>query len=154
MFSKIWNKIRLLGIIKAVSFQHSTKRITTFALAVWMSGIVLFVCCQMPSANAAGAEMENCPLAKKGDCGKTSEEVTGEFFGKESQSLDCCVFPAKVFDKVRKIEVQPSAIISEAFEVAAPKVFSVSATFQSPKFYQSFVRNRGSTHLNNCVFRI
>lgn len=132
-----------------------TKRIFTAALAVWLSGIVLVICCQMPSANAAGAEMDSCPLVKKGDCAKSSRENSGESVAGESQTFDCCVFPAKVFDKARKIEVQPPpAIISEAVEIVAPRVFSVRKTFQFSTVYQSFIRNRGGTHLNNCVFRI
>ncbi len=109
----------------------------------------------MPSEAAAGAEMENCPLAKKGDCAKSLQANKSDFFGLESNSFDCCIFPAKVFDKARKIEVQPPpAIISEANEIIAPSVFILLQTFQPAQIYQSFVRNRGDTHLNNRVFRI
>lgn len=132
-----------------------TKRIFTAALAVWLSGIVLVICCKMPTANAAGAAMESCPLAKKSDCEKSAQESSGESFENESQTFDCCTFPAKVFDKARKIEVQPPpTIISETIETVAPKIFSFQKTFSFPQVYQSFTRNRGSTHLQNCVFRI
>ncbi len=137
-----------------MNLRQNTKRIFTAALAVWMSGIVLLVCCQMTSANAAHAEMESCPLAKKSDCAKSSKENPGEFVADESQSLDCCIFPAQVFDKARKIEVQPSATIAAPLEVGAPPVFTVQKTFEQLKVYQSFIRNRGSTYLNNCIFRI
>jgi hypothetical protein len=138
-----------------MKLRQITKRIFTAALAVWMSGIVLVICCQMPSAKAAGAEMESCPLAKKGDCAKSAQVNSGESFGNESQSFDCCVFPAKVFDKARKIEVQPLiAEAGETTEIAAPKSFIVRQTFTSPKIHQSFIRNRGSTYLRNRVFRI
>lgn len=138
-----------------MKFRQTTKRIFTAALAVWMSGIVLVICCQMPSVKAADAEMESCPLAKKGDCAKSSQSNSGESFGNESQSFDCCVFPAKVFDKAKKIEIQPqTAEAVEKIEIAAPKEFIVRRTFTSPKIHQSFIRNRGSTYLQNRVFRI
>ena len=137
-----------------MKLRQYAKRIFTAALAVWMSGIVLVVCCQMPSADAAHSDMESCPLAKKGDCAKSFQENSGEFVADESQSLDCCIFPAQVFDKARKIEVQPSALVVAVVKIVAPPVFTVQKTFEQPKVYQSFIRNRGSIHLNNCVFRI
>lgn len=138
-----------------MKLRQNTKRIFTTALAVWMSGIVLVICCQMPSAVAASAEMESCPLAKKSDCAKSAQGNSGESSGNESQSFDCCVFPVKVFDKARKIEIQPqTAEVIEAVELAAPKGFIVRRTFASPKIHQSFIRNRGSTYLRNRVFRI
>ena len=74
-----------------------------------------------------------------------SAENSGESVGKEPQSFDCCVFPAKVFDKARKIEIQPSAaIISKAVQITAPQIFAVKKTSRSSKIYQSFIRNQGS----------
>ena len=99
--------------------------------------------------------MESCPLAKKGDCAKDVQGSSGEFAASESHSFDCCVFPAKVFDKARKIEIQPqTAEAVETVEIATPKSFIVRRTFTSPKVHQSFIRNRGSTYLRNRVFRI
>ena len=135
--------------------RQMTKRIFTAALAVWMSGIVLVVCCQISLVNAANNEIESCPLAKKDHCAKSAQNNFGESFGNESQSFDCCVFPAKVFDKARKIEVQPpTAEVVKTVEIAAPKSYIVRRTFTFPKINQSFIRNRGSTYLQNRVFRI
>lgn len=141
-----------------MNFRQNTKRIFTVALVVWMSGIVLFLCCEMPT-NAAAIEMESCPLAKKGNCSKTvadnSTDDSKTSFGRELRAFDCCNFPAQIFDKARKTEVAPQAtVISKSVEIAAPKIFVVERFFNSSTFHQSFVRNRGSTYLNNCVFRI
>lgn len=138
-----------------MSFQHKTKRILAAALVVWMSGIVVLFCCEMPTANAADVEIESCPLAKKGNCAKTSAKTSEHSFNREPLSFDCCTFPAKIFDKARKLENAPqSPIIAESIEIAAPKFFGKQKTFKFSGFYQSFVRNRGSTYLRNRVFRI
>jgi len=137
-----------------MKFRHHAKRIFTAALVLWLSGIVVLFCCDMP-AEAAGAEIESCPLAKKAHCTKTAETNSEYSFEGQPRTFDCCVFPAKIFDKARKLEKSPeSAAIAETVETAAPKFFIVGEIFNSPKLYQSFVRNRGSTHLRNCVFRI
>lgn len=104
---------------------------------------------------AKAAEIESCPLAKKGHCAKTAEIDSERSFEKQLPTFDCCTFPAKIFDKARKLEKSPeSAAVAETIEIAAPQFFTVGKVFKSPKFYQSFVRNRGSTHLRNRVFRI
>jgi len=137
-----------------MNLQQYTKRFFTAALVFWLSGIVVLFCCDMPT-QAAGAEIESCPLAKKGDCAKTAEANSEHAFGQEPRTFDCCIFPTKIFDKARKLEKSPeAAAIAETIETAAPKFFIVGRFFKSLTFYQSFVRNRGSTHLTNRVFRI
>lgn len=138
-----------------MNFQENTKRIFTAALVVWMSGIVLVFCCQMPTANAADFETESCPLAKKGHCAKTPADDSQLTVRHEPLAFDCCIFPSKVFDKARKLEIQPqSAEVVETVKIAAPEFSLFKSTFKSPKVYQSFIHNRGSTFLHNCVFRI
>ena len=135
--------------------QQNIKRMVAGLLVVWMSGVIVLFCCEMPSANAAGNEVESCPLAKKGDCSKTFVEDAERFFGQEPLSLDCCGFPAKIFDKVRKLEDTPqSAAGTGKIEIAAPKFFAFEKTFRLSKYNQSFVRNHGNTYLRNRVFRI
>ena len=137
-----------------MNLQQRIKRIFTAALILWLSGIVVLFCCDMPT-QAAGAEIESCPLAKKGNCAKTAEANSEHSFGQEPRTFDCCIFPTKIFDKARKLEKSPeAAAIAGTIETAAPKFFIVGKLLKSPAFYQSFVHNRGSTHLRNCVFRI
>ncbi|MCY7376393.1 MAG: hypothetical protein LH472_10535 [Pyrinomonadaceae bacterium] len=152
MTIKNWTGEPRFVILITMNFRQTSKRIFTAALAVWMSGIVLVVCCQMPTANA---ETDSCPLAKKGDCAKMSEEHSGQFFGNQSPTFDCCTFPAKIFDKARKLEIQPpTAEVVEAVKIAAPKISLFKPIVEKRRVYQSFIRNHGSTHLQNCVFRI
>jgi hypothetical protein len=139
-----------------MKLQQNTKRIFSAALIFWMSGVIVLFCCgNMPTVKAASEEIESCPLAKKGHCAKTSEENTDYSFNQESNAFDCCAFPARIFDKVRKIEKSPeSAMVVEAVEVSTLRFYLTAKTYQTPQFYQSFVRNRGSTYLQNRVFRI
>ena len=139
-----------------MKLREKTKRIFTAALVVWMSGIIVLFCCgNMPTANAASVETESCPLAKKDNCSKTSADGSEHSFEPEPRAFDCCAFPAKIFDKVRKTEKSPeSVIITEIIEIEAHKFSLIEKSFESPKSYQSFIRNRGSTHLQNCVFII
>lgn len=134
---------------------HNTKRIFTAALVFWMSGIVLLFCCDMPTASAADAEIESCPLARKNACSKTSASDSEHSFKHDPRTFDCCVFPAKIFDKVRKTEKSPeAAAVAETVAIDAPKFSSVDKPSEPSRFYQSFARDRGSTYLQNCVFRI
>ncbi len=136
-----------------MKLRHNTKRIFTAALILWLSGIVVLFCCGTMPTKAA--EIESCPLAKKGHCTKTAGNNPEHSFEKHPPTFDCCVFPAKIFDKARKLEKSPEpAVVPETNEIAAPNFFIVEQIFKSPKFYQSFVRNRGGTHLRNRVFRI
>ncbi len=99
--------------------------------------------------------MESCPLAKKGDCKKSSQESSGESFRHESQTFDCCAFPAKIFDKARKIEIQPpTAEVTETVKIGAPKFSLLKSVVEKLQIHQSFVHNRGDTYLRNRVFRI
>lgn len=136
-----------------MKLRHNTKRIFTAALVFWMSGVIVLFCCgNMP---AKAAEIESCPLAKKGHCTKTAEQNLVESFGQKPLSFDCCAFPAKIFDKIRKLEKSPEPLaIAATVEIAAPPIFAVEKIFKTAKFHRSFVRNRGGTYLQNQVFRI
>lgn len=138
-----------------MKFRQNAKRIFTAALLLWMSGVVLFLCC-LPTTKAASEEAESCPLAKKkAHCSKAVEIDFEHSFEQQTRTIDCCTFPAKIFDKVRRTEKSPEvAKTSESLVIAAPKFSFIEKDFKAPQFHQSFVRNRGSTHLQNCVFRI
>ncbi|HEX9960612.1 MAG TPA: hypothetical protein VGB00_06760 [Pyrinomonadaceae bacterium] len=133
-----------------------SQRIISSVLVFWLSGIALLFCCGNMEARAA--ETDSCPLAKTNHCGKQSEgENNLDFasFQKESLTFDCCAFLPKVFDKARKIEKIPQvSTVPATVEIPAPKFSFVVRRVNSPKIYQPVVRNRGSTYLKNCVFRI
>lgn len=143
-------------MMKAIRLQQNTKRIIAGLLAVWLSGVVFLFCCEATTAKSS--ETESCPLAKANHCHKKTDNKTDLQFAAlqtESQIFDCCRFPVQVFDKVRKLEtVQQAATISAAVKIPTPKFSFVKTKFEFAAIYQSFTRNRGSTFLRNCVFRI
>lgn len=142
--------------MKATFLQQNTKRVIAGLLAVWLSGVVFLFCCEATKSKSTVAE--SCPLAKTNHChkmpgGKTDLEFAA--LQTENQTFDCCRFPVQVFDKARKIEtVQQAAIVSTVVKISAPKLSFIKTDFKFPAVYQSFIRNRGSTFLRNCVFRI
>lgn len=133
-----------------------SQQIVSSALVIWLSGVVLLFCCGNMEAQAA--ERDSCPLAKTSHCDKRSSgENNPDFarFQKESQTLDCCDFLPKVFDKARKIEKIPQVATAAATaEIRAPKFSFVVERVKAPRAYQPLVHDRGSTYLKNCVFRI
>lgn len=136
--------------------QQNTKRVIAGLLAVWLSGAVFLFCCE--TSKAKTSETESCPLAKINHCHKKSADANDLDFVSitaENQIFDCCRFPARVFDRARKIEtIQQAAEVATGVKIAVPKILLVKTDFNSPKIYQSFVRNRGGTFLQNRVFRI
>lgn len=142
--------------MKANFLQQNTKRIIAGLLAVWLSGVVFLFCCEMPMAKAA--EAESCPLAKTNHCHKKSAGADVSQFVSlqtDDRTFDCCRFPSQVFDKARKIEtIQQTAAVATIVKVAPPQFSFVETNFKRREIHQSFIRNRGSTFLRNCVFRI
>ncbi|MDQ3801465.1 MAG: hypothetical protein M3384_18745 [Acidobacteriota bacterium] len=140
-----------------------SQRIISGVLVVWLSGLVLLFCCGNMEARAAETEADSCPLAKMSHCDKQQAASDGEDnpdfagFQKQSQAADCCGFLPAVFDKARKIEKNPQIALTATAateKILAPKFSFVVRAAESPKIYRSVVRNRGSTYLKNCVFRI
>jgi hypothetical protein len=133
-----------------------TQRIISGALVIWLSGVVLLFCCGNMQARVS--EADSCPLAKAGHCDKqavSENAVDFASFQRETGAFDCCGFLPKVFDKARKIEKIPQpATAATVAKISAPKFSFVVQRVESPKVYQPAIRNRGSTYLKNCVFRI
>lgn len=144
-----------------------SQRIISGTLVIWLSGVVLLFCCGNMEARAAAAvadDAHSCPLAKTSRCDKQQAASDGgeddqDFarFQKQSRAFDCCGFLPKVFDKARKIEKNPQIALTATAateKILAPKFSFVVRAAESPKIYRAIVRNRGSTYLKNCVFRI
>jgi hypothetical protein len=141
--------------MKANFLQQNIKRVVASLLAVWLSGAVFLFCCEMPKAKAS--EVESCPLKKASHCDKiaTGETVSPvASLAAENHTIDCCRFPSQVFDKARKLETnQQPAETPAIVKVQSPEFVRFKTKSQSPNFYHSVIRNRGSTFLYNCVFR-
>lgn len=133
------------------------KRTSAGLLAVWMSGIVFLLCCgAMPEAKAA--EVESCPLAKKGHCAKSAgDENAVQFvsFQNADSVFDCCGFLPQVFDKARKIERnQLTADVPVKPEIKSPLLVSIKVQPNAFFAYRPRPLNRSGTYLKNQVFRI
>jgi hypothetical protein len=142
--------------MKANLLRQNTKRVVAGLLAVWLSGAVFLFCCEASKANVS--EVESCPLKKASHCDKKSTDETVTQFASlraENHTIDCCRFPAQVFDKARKLETnQQTGKVSAAVKVSPPEFAIFKIKPHSQNFHQSVVRDRGSTFLRNCVFRI
>ena len=142
--------------MKANLLQRNTKKVVAGLLAVWLSGAVFLFCCETSKAKVS--EVDSCPLKKASHCNKKSTDETVSqlaLLTAENYTIDCCRFPAQVFDKARKLEPnQQPANVSAIVKIPSPKFAFFKTEFQPANFYQSVIRNRGSTFLRNCVFRI
>jgi hypothetical protein len=140
-----------------------SQRIISGALVLWLSGVALLFCCGNMEAQAAETA-DSCPLAKKNNCSKQTardgdaaaeDDLDFARFEKANQTLDCCSFLPKVFDKARKIEKNPeAALAAPTAKISASKFSIVLQSVKSKQTYQPVIRNRGSTYLKNRVFRI
>jgi len=142
--------------MKAISLQQNTKRVVAGMLAVWLSGVVFLFCCEMPNAQAS--EAESCPLKKTSHCDKKSTGETVSQYASletENETVNCCRFMSQVFDKARKLETnQQPAEVAAVVKMLLPKFSFLKTNSQSLTAYQSVIRNRGSTYLENRVLRI
>lgn len=150
----------LLLLIEMESFlsQKNTvaKRIFAGLLTIWMSGLLFVFCCEMPKAQASTGE--NCPLAKKGYCAKTSDKSSSDSVSVSaatSDILDCCRFLSLFFNKNRTIEQSPSiALLSPRLKIKSAAFFPLKNQFDYLPDYRAPFFKRTNVYLTNCVFRI
>ena len=123
---------------------------------VWLSGVLVLVCCgsRLFTASAMTNEPESCPM-KGHECCKKNKDAKN-VSKSEHDSADCCAFkPLKTLsaDLQNTKNVKQSQTVTEKVEAPKP-VYFIKQTYKSPNIYHSAIRNRGSTYLQNCVFRI
>jgi hypothetical protein len=125
-------------------------------MALWLSGIVFLLCCELPKAEAAPAD--SCPLARmKGHCDKAKNAPPLLTLSNlpDTGEADCCGFIPAVFDKARKIQkIEPVAHTETAVMSAPPAAFAVQNTLRTVSVYRSNVANGKRIFIKNCVFRI
>jgi len=94
-------------------------------------------------------------MGKGHDCCKKKKDV-GNVLEADKNKAECCVFkPTKTLsaDFQKNQNVKQSPAVSGKVEVSKPVSF-IKSSYQPAKIYHSAIRNRGSTYLQNCVFRI
>lgn len=126
----------------------------------WLSSVLVLVCCgtHLFRVTAMKAEPESCPLKGHECCKKKSktDDTSPKISENKDKTIDCCTFkPTKTLSanlQNSKNTKQSPAINTK---VQTPKpVYFIRQTFQQPQVFRSAIRNRGSTYLQNCNFRI
>ncbi len=129
----------------------------------WLSGVLVFAGCgshffKVLAASLANDEEESCPLKGHDCCGKkhTVEDNSTNVSEDDSKTIDCCVFkPVKTLsaDLSNSKNLKQSQVTAKS--IRAPKaVRFAKETYKNPRIFCSVIRNRGSTYLQNCNFRI
>ena len=129
----------------AYTIKEYARRPLAAFMAIWLSGFVFLLCCDM--ANGAPPEapvMSHCHKAKQEQIISTSASVS-------DTSIDCCSILPAVFDKSRRVERTESvaATSAEASSKSLPpavvSIVSVASSFYSPPLpdlHKSYIRNR------------
>ena len=122
-------------------------------MAVWLSGVLLLLCCQ--KINGASTTAEFCPLQQKSSHCKRAKKSDSPFIETSStHDAGCCLILPAVFDKVRKMESGKAVVQPAAKARVEPVEFvPVLATF-APLTVFSRIESRQGTYLQNCNFRI
>ncbi len=152
-----------MRIIRTKLNQILLKSLSAF-FVVWLSGVLVLVGCgsrlfMFSALNVAEEEVVSCPLGEGHDCCKKkakADDNLPKVSEDESKTVDCCAFkPQKTLsaDLSNLKNTKQSQVITA--KVETPQfVFFVKQTSKIPQVYHSAVRNRGSTYLQNCNFRI
>ncbi len=155
--------MKLMNAKQSKFKQIMLKSLSAF-FVFWLSSVLVLVGCgsrlfMVSAMNVANEEAESCPLGKGHECCKKQAKVednSPKVSEDKSQTIDCCAFkPQKTLStdlQNTKISKQ-SQSLAEKFETPKP-VYFPKQTYQPSKVYHSAIRNRGSTYLQNCVFRI
>lgn len=125
-------------------------------LVFWLSSVLVLVCCSPHLLMASAKEMdESCPMQKGHECCQKNKDAK-TLSEKEKDKADCCVFkPTRTLSgdlQTVKITKQ-TQVETEKIETPKP-VYFIQNSYKPTKIYHSAIRNRGSTHIQNCVFRI
>jgi hypothetical protein len=130
----------------------------------WLSGVLVLVGCsshffKASAMNSVDEEIESCPLGEGHDCCKKKSKADDNLpkvTEDEGKTVDCCAFkPSKTLsaDLQNSKNFKQSQVLTA--KIQTPKVvYFVKQTYKIPQVYHSAIRNRGSTYLQNCVFRI
>jgi len=126
------------------------QKLIALTLIVFLSEACCLLCCGV----TVMASHHSCPLEKTAHCDKKAEE-TGTFLVREGQTrTNFCPFISKRSELGKSVVFDGKTVNSASAVTALPKFTVVARKFSPPPSYRSTIRNRGSTYLTNCVFRI
>lgn len=130
----------------------------------WLSGVLVLVGCgsrlfMVSAMTFADEKVESCPLKGHECCKKSAKKAeldSTKVSEDNSKPIDCCAFkPIKTLsaELQNSKNTKQSQIATEKAETPKP-VYFIRQSFETPQIYHSAIRDRGSTHVMNCVFRI
>ena len=144
---------------KCTKYSSILPKTISAVLVFWLSSVLVLVCCSphllMASASTLKVEDDtSCPMQKGHECCQKNKDAKS--FSETENNADCCIFkPSKTLSgdlKTVKITKQ-TQVVTEQIQTPKP-VYFIKQSSTSPQVYHSAIRNRGSTYLQNCVFRI
>ena len=143
---------------KHTKFKQIMRKSLSAFFVFWLSSVLVLACCglQLFTASAMSSiNEESCPIGKGHECCKKKTDAKN-ISETDKEKADCCAFkPAKTLsaDLQNSKNIKQAQAVIQKFEAPKP-VYFIKQTYKSPNIYHSAIRNRGSTYLQNCVFRI
>lgn len=143
---------------KRIKFSQFLPRAISAFLVFWLSSVLVLACCgfHIFTVSATNIEEEmSCPMDGGHDCCK-KENDKQKVSESEKSKEDCCVFkPTKTLAAdLQNTKISKQTVIeAEKPQNTSPLLF-IKKVYQPTNFYHSAVHNRGSTYLQNCIFRI
>lgn len=142
--------------IKLAKIKSILPKTVSAVLVFWLSSVLVLVCCSPHLLMASAKEMdESCPMSKGHDCCQKNKDAK-TLSEKEKDKADCCVYkPTRTLSAdLQTVKITKQTQV-ETEKVETPKpVYFIQNSYKPTKVYHSAIRNRGSTYLQNCVFRI
>ena len=134
------------------------QKLIALALIIFLSETCCALCCGTMQV-AALAMAKSCPMSKQHHCPKAEKpdapNVAGQIAAYTDSTKRFCPFISKRGDATKNDYFEFKFSNASPVKLLSPsKVFLAGQAFTVDKTYRSLVRNRGSTYLANCVFRI
>ena len=131
------------------------KTVSAF-LVFWLSSVLVLVCCGSHLFTASAMKMdESCPMQKGHECCKKNKDAKS-VSETEKDKAECCAFkPTRTLSAdLQNVKITKQAVAVTLKQEIPKPVYFIQTSYQTPNVYHSAIRNRGSTYLQNCVFRI
>jgi hypothetical protein len=141
---------------KRSKFMSVLQKSSSAFLVIWLSSVLVLVCCSAHLLTASAMKMDEiCPMKKGHECCAKNKDAK-KISEPQKDGDDCCIFK---LNRTLSADLQNVKISKQAATVIlsqeTPKpVYFIKDSYLAPKVYHSAIRNRGSTYLQNCVFRI
>lgn len=135
-------------------FKQGLSKAISALMIFWLSSVLIFLCCITMSEEVSASEMiPECHQTQKH---QTQDTDLKNISKSKKSSFDCCVFKPQ---KTLATDLQTSKDLKHIQAAEKPvslekPVYVAQQNYQPAKVYHSAIRNRGSTYLKNCNFRI